>query len=285
MNFAKLAALLIPISLAVTGCGGGGANGGTNSYTNPPVTVVGTITGLNDSPLVLNINGTYQASISGNGQFNLATPVPDTGSYTVTVQTQPTALTCTIVNTIGAAGTVIDNANLVITCLPAAYTISGTITGLSEFSPITLLNNNADPIVVYGGGTFAFDIPVPYNGNYSVTISVPASFQICSITNGTGTNVLTNINNVSIACAPYAYSIFGTVSGLANGQQFTLYNNGADPQVITSNGTFYFSMPYQSAENYDVTINPQPAGQTCTVANSSGTIINSDIYNVNVTCI
>jgi hypothetical protein len=97
-----------------------GGKSGTATLTVTPIptfTVGGEVRYLNGSGLVLAL-GSQTKAISANGPFTFDTPVPD-GTYTVSVQTQPTvpAQTCTVspssVTVSGANVT-----NLVVECSP-----------------------------------------------------------------------------------------------------------------------------------------------------------------------
>lgn len=83
---------------------------------------------------------------------------------------------------------------------------------------------------------------------------------------------------------PQSLSVGGSLSGLNQGAQLVVSNNGGDPMTLTANGSFSFneSTPYNGS--YMVAVVHQPAGETCTIANYSGTGITSNISNVAVTC-
>ena len=78
------------------------------------------------------------------------------------------------------------------------------------------------------------------------------------------------------------FSVGGTVSGLSG--TLVLQNNGGDDLTRTSDGDFTISSDVADGTAYAVTIATQPAGQTCSVANSSGTIAAASVSNVAVTC-
>ena len=78
------------------------------------------------------------------------------------------------------------------------------------------------------------------------------------------------------------YSIAATVSGLSG--TLVLQNNGSDVLSAAANGVFTFASRVAGASTYDVTVRTQPTGQTCVVANGSGTVNGSDVTNVSVTC-
>ena len=78
------------------------------------------------------------------------------------------------------------------------------------------------------------------------------------------------------------FSIGGTISGL-NGT-VVLQNNGFDNVSVSTNGTFTFPTPIITGGTYSVTVLTQPAGQICLVGNGSGTLTNSNVNGITVTC-
>ncbi len=82
-------------------------------------------------------------------------------------------------------------------------------------------------------------------------------------------------------------SIGGNVSGLANNASLTLVNNGVDFKTINTNGDFTFDGTVASDSAYNVTVNAQPTGQNCTVANGIGTVSSNSgsVTNIQVTCV
>ncbi len=82
---------------------------------------------------------------------------------------------------------------------------------------------------------------------------------------------------------PQAYRIGGTVSGLS-GSGLVLQNNGGDDLTIDSRGAFSFPTRLTSGSDYLITIATQPGGQNCTIANGGGTVAQSDVTQVVVSC-
>ena len=78
------------------------------------------------------------------------------------------------------------------------------------------------------------------------------------------------------------YSIGGTVSGLTG--TAVLENNGGDSLSLSANGTYTFDSLVDQGAPYDVTVQTDPSGQTCTVANGSGNVASANVTNVSVTC-
>lgn len=78
------------------------------------------------------------------------------------------------------------------------------------------------------------------------------------------------------------YSVGGTVSGLSG--TVVLANSGGDLRTVTTSGAFTFATSLATNSAYSVTVATQPAGQTCSTANGSGTVAASNVTNVAVTC-
>jgi len=91
---------------------------------------------------------------------------------------------------------------------------------------------------------------------------------------------ITRACEVAAEFALKTYTITGTVSGLTGGNQVALASNGANPLTL-GNGPFSFSATHGSG--YAITVQTQPTGQTCMVANGSGTITDN-VAGVLVTC-
>ncbi len=109
--------------------------------------------------------------------------------------------------------------------------------------------------------------------------------------NASGVNGNQGDNSTSFAGAVYVrdltYTVGGTVTGLAVGNNVTLQNNGADSLTISANGAFTFPTALPGATNYAVTVSSQPTtpNQTCSLSNDSGTVTNLDVTDVTVTCV
>jgi YVTN family beta-propeller protein len=85
------------------------------------------------------------------------------------------------------------------------------------------------------------------------------------------------------------YTVGGTVSGLT-GSGLVIENLSAGTNSrsldVSSNGSFVFGTRVASGTAYSVTVVSQPdnPAQTCTVSNGSGTVAQSDVANVVVSC-
>jgi Repeat of unknown function (DUF5648) len=83
--------------------------------------------------------------------------------------------------------------------------------------------------------------------------------------------------------ASRSYTIGGSLTGLAAGKTVVLTLNGTSDLSINSNSSFMFGVALSSAQPFVVTVKTQPVGQTCSVANGSGTLT-ANVANIVVTC-
>jgi hypothetical protein len=167
----------------------------------------------------------------------------------------------------------------------AIYAVGGTVSGLS--GTVVLQNNGADDLVITADGTFAFATAMANRGAYSVSVLTQPSGQTCTASNNTGTIADANVTNVAVVCSPHAYSVGGTVSGLA-GSGLVLQNNGGGDLAVPAGSTsFSFAAPVADGAGYAVTVKTQPTSplQACAVSNNAGTIAGANVTNVAVACV
>ncbi len=197
-------------------------------------TVGGTIGGLISSGMVLANGSDTLAVNSGASSFTMPTAVAYTSAYAVTVQMQPTGLTCSVSNGTGTMSSAAVT-NIAITCSANTYTVGGTISGLTA-SGLVLLDNGGDATTVSANATqFTMNTGVAYGSAYAITVQTPPAGLVCSVSNGTGTVGAADVTSVSIACA----SNFTLLHSFAGGGA-----DGEDPYHIliqASDGDFYGS--------------------------------------------
>ena len=264
-----------------------GANitGVTVTCTTNTYAVSGTISGLVGT-VVLQNNGGDTLSRSTSGDFAFPTAVSDGAAYNVTVLTQPTGPNQTCVPT-DNAGT-INGANVTdvsIACTTNTYTIGGTISGLGAGKEVVLQINGGDTLPRSANGDFTFPAAVPDGTAYTVTVQTQPAGQVCSVANGTSTLGGANVSNVGVTCVT-AYTIGGTISGLAGTGTVTLQNNGGDDLPRSSNGSFTFATAIVNGGAYNVTVLTQPTGpnQTCVPTGNTGTVTGANVTDVSITC-
>jgi 6-phosphogluconolactonase (cycloisomerase 2 family) len=168
----------------------------------------------------------------------------------------------------------------------AAYNVGGTVTGLSG-TGLVLQNNAGNDLTITGNGSFNFPAALQSGAAFAVTIkSQPAApSQTCAVSGGTGTIASANVTTVSVSCTTNSYAVGGAVTGLS-GSGLVLQNNGGNDLPVNSNGSFTFGQ-VPSGAGYLVTVKSQPTapGQTCTVANGTGTVAAAGVANIAVSCI
>ena len=184
------------VSLCLSACGGNN----TRSITSPPpvtYTIGGTVSGLSGTGLVLQDNGGDNLPVNAAGTFTFPTSIVSGGAYSVSVLTQPSspAQTCLVTNSSGKASANVTNVNVA-----CAYTIGGTVSGLSG-AGFVLQNNAGNNLTVQMNGGFTFGVPLASGGNYDVTVFTQPTHpaQTCLVTSGSGI-VDANITSVQVAC-------------------------------------------------------------------------------------
>jgi sugar lactone lactonase YvrE len=108
---------------------------------------------------------------------------------------------------------------------------------------------------------------------------------IRSIFNGTALLALLLAGCGGGGNSPPTYSLGGTVVGLNAGQQLLLLSGAGTQVTLNANGNFRFPDRLPQGSKYSLSVQQQPAGQTCTLTNASDTVgIKADVSNVTVAC-
>jgi len=260
--------------------------------TTQTFTVSGNISGLAAGETVqIQNNGGTPIAITGAGsgsdvfQF---TAMYDGSSYNISVLISPILKTCTAGSN---TGTISGNniTNVTITCSTVMlYSVGGSINGLN--GSLVIQNNGGDNLTISANGGFTFSTPLPATSGYAVTVLTQpvAPLQTCTVANSSGLITGTNITNVSINCVTKTYSVGGSISGLALGEQIILTNNGGGFIAIVGTGAaseiFVFAAQ-NDGSSYNVLAYSSPAGKTCTASLNSGTVSGANVTNVAVSCI
>lgn len=161
--------------------------------------VGGSISGLGTSnSVVLQDNGGDNLSIGSNGSFIFATALTPGSSYSVTVLTQPLGQTCSVSNGSGTMPNANVN-NISVICSNQAYTLGGTVTGVSV-SGLVLSDQVEQLPIPANSSQFTFATSITAGTNYSVTIYSDSTGSICQVSNGTGVMPSHNVTNISVGC-------------------------------------------------------------------------------------
>jgi len=171
-----------------------------------------------------------------------------------------------------------------VTCTTSAYTIGGSVTGLTG-TGLVLQDNGGDNLAISTNGTFVFATPHANSYVYFVTILTQPAGQTCTVSPAAGVVSGANATAVVVTCATTTYSIGGTITGLGSSTGLKLQNNGVDTLNVSLGATvFTFATKLPSGTTYGVTISQQPTGKTCTVNSASGPVTTANIASVSVIC-
>lgn len=162
------------------------------------------------------------------------------------------------------------------------YLLGGTVTGLTNG---TLVITEGIGTLSIGSANTSFNFPLrfPTGTTYQVYVVSQPTDQTCRIANGTGTIAGSDVTNIQITCVANS-RLGGTITGLT-GSGLVLANGNDTYTAAPGTTSFFFPTKVGNSFSYGVTVFKQPAGQTCTVQNGSGFMGNTDVTNVQVTCV
>lgn len=177
------------------------------------------------------------------------------------------------------------------------YAVKGTVSGI-VYTGAIISTNGMDLALSppsTPGATINFEFPnkLEYGDEYNVVFKQEADNQSCGVSSDFQNNRdtagrLADIN-VTLVCVLDSYALKGKVIGLA--ADGLVIANGSNTGRLSiakaeNNATFDYSMPAVSyGVTYSVTVETQPKGQTCTVANGTGTMKAAEVTNIDITCV
>jgi hypothetical protein len=282
--------LRAPIALTVMSVALVHCSSGSSGSAPPTYAVGGQVSGLAGTGLVLHSSLGESLAVTANGAFAFATKAAGGTAYTVTVAAQPTSpsQTCTVSSATGTLAAA-DVTNVSVSCTTNSYTVGGTVAGLESR---LVLRNGSDTVEVDPGAepvSFTFPAVVPSGGSFLVEIDAQPSgpTQTCNVSGGSGIVGAGDVTSVVVNCTTDAFTIGGTISGLAG--TLVLANGGEEITVTVAEGTFAFPTPVPSGDGYLVTVVSEPTSpvwQRCTIADGTeaGTVGAADVTSVVVTC-
>jgi hypothetical protein len=219
------------LAIALSGCGGGGGSGGTYLVSG---TVVLTVTNPLPAGLPTGLtltDGTEKLAVAAAAtQFTFPTALPSGHAYAVAVVQSPPGLKCTVSNGSGTIGA--SNVHAVaVSCADAAYTVGGTVSGLTS-TGLILADAAGDTLAVAAGSSqFVLPGSVAFGSRYAVTVQQQPTHQTCEISAGTGTVGAGNVSNVALAC-PVTVSPQSVAVAAGASQQFAATIQSANGTVI-----------------------------------------------------
>jgi len=145
--------IVFALSALLAACGGGGSGGSDAPATPAPnkFTIGGTVSGLNSgASLTLQNNGGDTRIVSTSGSYAFSTALAVGATYNITIATQPSGQTCTVVNGSGTVNAAVSN--ITITCTSGldanaasalSQTHKPTLVGVVIDSPVINLHYDA----------------------------------------------------------------------------------------------------------------------------------------------
>jgi hypothetical protein len=190
------------------------------------------------------------------------------------------ALAC-VIGLVGCGG---DDANLLLRV---------GISGVNK-DGLTIRNNGGAALAVAANSSI-FDFPdlIPSDTDYNVEVVTSPSNAVCSVQNGKGKTGQFSPNNIAVVCIINMYNIKGTVTNLKN--EGLIVINGSERVTIPANAATFTLTKFGTDGKptsgqvgdgypYGLAIFQQPAGQSCTLTNGTGTMGAADVTNVAIAC-
>jgi hypothetical protein len=176
--------------LGLTACGGGDLD----------ALVGGTMSGLpTGQQIVLQNNGADDLTVTQNGDFRFATQLKANASYSVTIKTAPTGVTCKVTNGSGKVSNVGTSVqNIKVSC-DTGPSVGGTLTGLQSGYSV-ILSTNGMALVLTQNGDFRFANSLPNGTTYNVVVAQQPLVGTCQVTNPTGVTATNKLALVGVNC-------------------------------------------------------------------------------------
>lgn len=270
--------------VALAACGGG-EEADTGHYAG------GVLTGLKAGNSVLLSSGTQSLTLSADGTYRFGR-FPKGTAYNITATSSSDTQACTVSNGSGQIADA-DVDNIVVSCVDT-FGIGGTLSGYAGgHGPVQVALNGGEPVSLTADGAFLFTTRLASGASYNAAlVSVPETL-VCSLTNGSGLVASTDVTSITVACEPALAGVSFTVTGLVTPDSVTVQLNGSGVDALpartrrvtsAANGSYSFNLAVPVGSTYDVVIAGQAVGNTCTVANGSGTLGVGGTSNVMVAC-
>ncbi len=98
-----------------------------------------------------------------------------------------------------------------------SYFVGGSVKNLPGGSTVAISLNGAETLSVSGASNFDFKTPLLTGAAYTVAIASSPPGYSCSVSNGSGSIHLLNVNNASVVCLSNDHQIFENMALTANG--------------------------------------------------------------------
>lgn len=168
----------------------------------------------------------------------------------------------------------------------ASFPISGTVNGL-KYAGLTLTANGMDLAVAPNATSYTFPNSLSYGDEYEVTVKSQPAHQTCAVSVGKDSAGRLASISVPVNCALNMATIGGSITGLTSaGLVLTNGSDGGTVSPAAADTTFTFaSNPVAFGVTYGVTVLTQPASDVCTVTGGAGTMGDTAIASIVVSCV
>lgn len=154
--------------------------------------------------------------------------------------------------------------------------LGGAVYGVTKDGLVLQLNGGNDTAVVAPYTSFYFSQRIATDDEFNVTVkSIPSNTEKCEVTNPKARANYYTTQQVYVQCTLKTHRLQVAVNGLT-GSGLVLVN-GTDRQTAAAGATSVEMANVTQDAPYGVTILTQPAGQSCTVANGTGTMGAEDL--------
>jgi len=164
--------------------------------------------------------------------------------------------------------------------------LQGTIYSGVTKTGLVLTNNGGDDLAIPAGATsFQFSRAISTDDEFNIEVKTyPSNVKTCTINNGKARANYYTIAQVTMSCEIKTHPFKIQIQGLTTNGLVVV--NGTDRRDVLPNTPILEMTPVYEDGPYGVTILTQPTGQTCSVANGTGTMGSTDTDNnkVVVTC-
>jgi sugar lactone lactonase YvrE len=240
--------------------------------------------------------------------FTFPTAMSQGTGWSVTVVSSPPGMGCVAGNNSGTMETS-PITTVEITCTDTSFYLSGHVQ-LNLTNPLTsdvslAISDGNEPTSVTLTTTansfpFQFKTPISAGTSYNVMVPVNPLYLTCSASDNSGVIRSANITGIVVTCSDNAFLLSGRVNlNLANpytGAIDLLLTDG--DELISANisagdtsGSFAFKTPIATGTKYSVGLQTDaaatpinPPGLVCTPSNSTGTVGQSNITDILVSC-
>ena len=159
---------------------------------------------------------------------------------------------------------------ITVTAPTEAYAVTGSVEDLE--GTVRLSNNGTDSLSITNSGDedvlFSFSKELNTGAAYDVAVVSSPAGQTCELSGSASGTVASEEVSVTIVCVNDTFTVGGSVSGLDGTLGLRLTGDAVDETLNVSADEFEFETEFNLGDEYDISIETQPAGQECELDNS-----------------